>query len=62
MDSYAAETALRRARKRIAHATVRLTEAETPRAKARHARRLRNARQLEAESRWTFEHLAMCDA
>lgn len=58
MDLHAAISALARARKRAAHAVRQEAEATSPRARQRQSRRLKNARQAEADARWTAEHLA----
>lgn len=61
MDLNSTDRALTRARKRLAHAVRQHGEATSERARKRHARRIRNARQLEADARWTWEHLALSD-
>jgi hypothetical protein len=59
MDAHSAETALRRARKRLAHSIRMEAEAETPRAKARHDRRKRSAQRRLGEAVWTYEQLTL---
>lgn len=58
MDHNAFDAAMNRARKRLAHAARQYEAAESPRAKARHARRQRNARQRLADAVWTFDRMA----
>lgn len=57
MDTHSAETAIRRAAKAFRHASQALASAQTDRAKARHARRVRNAQRAMGDARWTFEHM-----
>jgi hypothetical protein len=59
MDINATTTAMRRAAKAYHHAKRALDEATTDRAKARHARRLRNAMRASKEAARTYEALAM---
>lgn len=57
-----AETALRRTRKRLAHAVREEMECDSPRALARLRRQRRAATRRENEARWTLEALSMGDA
>lgn len=61
MDIHAAETALTRARKRLAHAVRQSAEAQSERARRRHARRAWNARRLFSEAQAWLEELALVD-
>ena len=57
-----ASAAIRRARKRLAHSMRQHEEAETPRAKARHARKIVNAKRLMAGAAFDFEAMAYEEA
>lgn len=61
MDIRSAETAMRRAVKRLAHAARMRDEAPSPKARARHERRQRNAERAHADAVWFFEQLALAD-
>lgn len=58
MDDHSYTAALRRASKRLAHATRQLGEATSARSAARHARRVKNARALARDALWTFDRMA----
>lgn len=62
MEIRSAETAMRRARKAIAHAARMRDEAPSPKARARHERRQRSAERRLGEAVWTFEQLALAEA
>ena len=62
MDINAAETAIRRARKRFAHATRQLGEAESESARKRHARRAMNAQRGMKDAVRFYEALAFSEA
>lgn len=57
-----ATRAMRRARKSLAHAMRQHGEAETPRAKARHLRRIRNAERNLSGAAFEFEAMALQEA
>lgn len=61
MDLYSATTAIKRARKRLAHSTRQRAEALTAKAKARHERRVRNAERALAEAEREFSLIALTD-
>lgn len=58
MELKAAQTALRRATKRFAHASNALANAESESARKRHARRAMNASRHAMEARREFEAIA----
>lgn len=58
MDTQSFETAMRRARKRYAHAVRQQAEATSARAQHRHARRALNARRAMGDALWTFDRMA----
>lgn len=62
MDLHAANTALRRARKRYAHASAQLGKADSESARKRHARRALNAQRGMKEAERTFSALAFSEA
>lgn len=62
MDLQASSKAIARARKRLAHAVAQHAGAESEKARARHARRIRNAQRLQREAVWTFEALSCEEA
>lgn len=62
MDIAATRTAMRRAHKALAHATRQIEHAPSPKAKARHERRLRSAQRRLGEAVYTFEMLALQEA
>ena len=57
MNSHTAQTAAARALKAFRHATRQLAEAETERARKRHARRAHNASRRMGEARRYFEEI-----
>lgn len=58
MNENAAQAAMTRARKAYRHAAAQLDTAESPKARQRHARRLRQAERLMGEARRAFETVA----
>lgn len=56
------DAALRRARKRYAHAVAQAADAQTERSAARHARRIRNARKAMDAARHGFSFYALAEA
>ena len=62
MDIYSTRKAITRARKRLAHATVQMAEAESERARMRHARRVANARRAMGDATYLFEMMALQEA
>lgn len=58
MDQRTLETAMRRASRKLAHAVASHAAATSDRAKARHARRIRNARSRRADALWTLDRVA----
>lgn len=61
MDTQSATTAIRRARKRFAHAVRQHAEAISENARRRHARRALNARRVMGEAQAYYEELALID-
>jgi len=62
MDLQSTETAVRRARKRLTHATRQAAREDlSARARARHQRRIWNAQRLLGEARQFWEELALCE-
>lgn len=57
MDLRSAETALRRARKKLHHHMRMRLQAETPRSQARHERRVRSAQRQFGDAVWNVEAL-----
>lgn len=62
MDIKATETAMRRARKAMAHAIRSRDAAPSPKARVRHERRLRSAQRRLGEAVYTYEMLALQEA
>lgn len=58
MDHKSFDTATRRASKRLAHATRQLAEAQSERARQRHARRLHTAHRSLKDALWVFDRMA----
>lgn len=58
MDQHTCETALRRASRKLAHAVAQHATAQSERASARHARRIRNAKRQRADALWTLDRVA----
>jgi hypothetical protein len=58
MDQRSYETALRRASKRFAHAVRQLAEADSEKARKRHARRAANAQRHVKDAQWAFDRVA----
>lgn len=59
MQLQASETAIRRARKRFAHATAQLAEAQTEKARRRHSRRAMQAQRTMSEAVRLYEAMAL---